>query len=232
MTDETANPHELRDDEFDALEEILTSDAVPDDCMNLEMLDGYLAAVVLSPSPLGVADWMPAVWSAHDDVDFASGSGMQHAIRLVLRYYNELVTTLGAPDGWEPFCYAGSGTDGPAVGEEWIEGFLQGLELWPENWAEQVPPEDAEAVTATLQSVIGPWEEADDDVSDNTRLAWLAEAGDAVLDIRARWIELDLPQPQPVPTDPQTVPTGGPGRNEPCPCGSGKKFKKCCGPRP
>jgi hypothetical protein len=20
------------------------------------------------------------------------------------------------------------------------------------------------------------------------------------------------------------------GRNEPCPCGSGKKFKKCCGP--
>ncbi|MCG8482885.1 MAG: SEC-C domain-containing protein, partial [Clostridia bacterium] len=20
-----------------------------------------------------------------------------------------------------------------------------------------------------------------------------------------------------------------PGRNEPCPCGSGKKYKKCCG---
>ncbi|WP_371740172.1 SEC-C metal-binding domain-containing protein [Bradyrhizobium sp. CCBAU 51765] len=20
------------------------------------------------------------------------------------------------------------------------------------------------------------------------------------------------------------------GRNEPCPCGSGKKYKKCCGP--
>ncbi|MGH9364250.1 MAG: SEC-C metal-binding domain-containing protein, partial [Thermoanaerobaculia bacterium] len=22
-----------------------------------------------------------------------------------------------------------------------------------------------------------------------------------------------------------------PGRNEPCPCGSGKKFKRCCGAR-
>ena len=21
----------------------------------------------------------------------------------------------------------------------------------------------------------------------------------------------------------------GPGRNDPCPCGSGKKYKKCCG---
>ena len=23
--------------------------------------------------------------------------------------------------------------------------------------------------------------------------------------------------------------TAGPGRNDPCPCGSGKKYKKCCG---
>ncbi|MBU1877352.1 MAG: SEC-C domain-containing protein, partial [Chloroflexi bacterium] len=24
-------------------------------------------------------------------------------------------------------------------------------------------------------------------------------------------------------------PTGKVGRNDPCPCGSGKKYKKCCG---
>jgi SEC-C motif-containing protein len=32
-----------------------------------------------------------------------------------------------------------------------------------------------------------------------------------------------LPPPQAVRTAPKT------GRNDPCPCGSGKKFKKCCG---
>lgn len=32
-----------------------------------------------------------------------------------------------------------------------------------------------------------------------------------------------MPQVQPVPD------TSKPGRNSPCPCGSGKKFKKCCG---
>ncbi|MBL9122991.1 MAG: SEC-C domain-containing protein, partial [Planctomycetaceae bacterium] len=33
---------------------------------------------------------------------------------------------------------------------------------------------------------------------------------------------------------PQTVRNQGPrvGRNDPCPCGSGKKFKKCCGKAP
>ena len=25
------------------------------------------------------------------------------------------------------------------------------------------------------------------------------------------------------------VKIAGPGRNDPCPCGSGKKYKKCCG---
>ena len=35
-----------------------------------------------------------------------------------------------------------------------------------------------------------------------------------------------------LPTDmrPETLTTSGiPGRNERCPCGSGKKFKRCCG---
>jgi len=27
----------------------------------------------------------------------------------------------------------------------------------------------------------------------------------------------------------QTKPATKTGRNDPCPCGSGKKFKKCCG---
>ncbi|MFM8331310.1 MAG: YchJ family protein [Candidatus Methylumidiphilus sp.] len=29
--------------------------------------------------------------------------------------------------------------------------------------------------------------------------------------------------------DGDILPTTPPGRNDPCPCGSGKKFKKCCG---
>ena len=32
------------------------------------------------------------------------------------------------------------------------------------------------------------------------------------------------------PADPTPPATSKVGRNDPCPCGSGKKFKKCCGP--
>ena len=50
---------------------------------------------------------------------------------------------------------------------------------------------------------------------------------------------IDRPAPPPLPAtlDPEplvvnTIRRDSPkvGRNEPCPCGSGKKFKKCCGP--
>lgn len=230
MTAEAPNPHELSDDEFDALEELLTSDVVPADCMNLEMLDGYLAAVIASPIVLPAGAWLPAVWSAHDDdLSFASGSGMQRAISLVLGYYNELVTTIGAPEGWEPFCYAGSSADELAVGEEWIEGFMQGLELWPADWIDRVPRHDAEAVTEAIESLVKPWEVADDEVADSVRLSWLADARDAIAEMRARWFDLELPQAEPVAVGTAPAARSAAGRNDDCPCGSGEKYKKCCG---
>jgi uncharacterized protein len=232
MNPDEANPYELDDDDFDALEELLTSDAVPEDCMNLEMLDGYLAAVIASPVTVSPAQWLPGVWSAHgDDVSFASGSRVQRVIGLVLRYYNELATTIGEPDGWEPFCYAAADGDPLEVGEEWVEGFVQGLELWPDDWEAGVPQADAEAVRELLDDMLAPWEDAAGQVVDEeTRLQWLEAARDAVGEITARWRALGLPPPDPLPVDEPSLPVaGGPGRNDPCPCGSGKKYKKCCG---
>ena len=58
----------------------------------------------------------------------------------------------------------------------------------------------------------------------------LAQAPDliaqAVIDIAGYWQDRNKPPPQgaiAVRTTPKI------GRNDPCPCGSGKKYKKCCG---
>jgi uncharacterized protein len=233
MNSESGNPYELDDEAFDALEALLTSDAVPEDCMNLEMLDGYLAAVVTSPIVIPQEDWLPGVWTAHaDGAAFGSGSAMQQAIRLVLSYYNELATSIGTPDGWEPFCYAASDNDAIEIGEEWMEGFAQGLELWPGDWRARVPLADADAVCALLDALVAPWENSGADTADETtRLRWIEDARDTLGEVVARWQAVGLPRPQPVPVEA----SGGPrtasesGRNDPCPCGSGKKYKKCCG---
>ncbi|MBN8442610.1 MAG: UPF0149 family protein [Thauera sp.] len=243
------NPLLMSDEAFEALEEILTSDIVPEDCMDLEMLDGFLAGVLLSPQVIPVDRWLPAVWSAHEDgVSFGSGSGVQRAIRLVLSYYNEMATTLGLDEEeeacWEPFCFAISDGDTLKLGDEWIEGFAQGLELWPQGWEQGLSEDSIEAVQATLDEVLAPWrpvesdEEggpdgpslADGEADDEIRLGWLAAVGEGVNDIFSHWRDVGLAAPQPVAIElPQTVAKSGPGRNDPCPCGSGKKYKKCCG---
>lgn len=47
-------------------------------------------------------------------------------------------------------------------------------------------------------------------------------------DNRGHWLYVDGEQ---IETKPQTIQREGPkvGRNDPCPCGSQKKYKKCCG---
>jgi uncharacterized protein len=55
-----------------------------------------------------------------------------------------------------------------------------------------------------------------------TRDELLSEACMSVQDLRLFWVDF-----APKPATRRVLPT--PGRNDPCPCGSGKKYKKCHG---
>ena len=52
----------------------------------------------------------------------------------------------------------------------------------------------------------------------------LDEATDAVIEELKAYCKREAPQMFPKETTTEKT-----GRNDPCPCGSGKKFKKCCG---
>jgi uncharacterized protein len=198
-------PLRLNDEDMDALEAILVSDTVPEDCMDLEMLDGFLAAVLLSPSLIERKRWLPEVWSAYGDTNFGAGKAIQRAIRLVLAYHNEIATTLGRENReecWEPLCFSPvEGDDKQGIGDGWINGFIQGLELWPEDWQEGLPDEIADDAQNALQRIIAPWESGEaDTANDETRLGWLDASGDAINHIFVRWRAIGLPAPQPIET--------------------------------
>lgn len=226
----------MSDADFEALEEVLVSEVVPEDCMDLEMLDGFLAAVLASPQPIALERWLPVVWSAHgEEAGFGAGRAMQRAILLVKSYYNEMLSTLGRDDDdehcWEPFCFAVGDGDALRLGEEWLEGFVQGLDLWPDDWEDGVAPEAATAVRDALDEALAPWGEDGADGADaDTRLQWLADLGEAVNDIFAHWRDQGIAAPAVLAVEAPAAPTpAAAGRNEPCPCGSGRKYKHCCG---
>ena len=73
-----------------------------------------------------------------------------------------------------------------------------------------------------LKPVIAALREAFPDLADRLRERHLKLKRIARRALEASGTAVATPTPEPVPGPPV-------GRNDPCPCGSGKKFKKCCG---
>ena len=122
----------------------------------------------------------------------------------------------------------------PSFGQIWAIGFMYAVECWPEEWE---PPRDREAakvlnaalaaiVTLTEDDTGEPTINAFDDGGAPTlsqqRLNDFADAVYAVYDLRELWRSIG-PRVETVRRE------ATPGRNDPCSCGSGKKYKKCCG---
>ena len=83
MTEPRALDEPLSDAELDELEAFLASDSVPQDCMDLEMLDGFLTAVVSGPDVVQPSEWLPQVWSEGGKSAAPAFSGSEQAQRIL-----------------------------------------------------------------------------------------------------------------------------------------------------
>ena len=122
----------------------------------------------------------------------------------------------------------------PSFGQIWALGFMFAVENWPEDWAAPRDKEAAKWLDNALNRIVALTEDDtgkpevcmyDEDGAPSTSQARVDAFGEAiwaVYDLRQLWKSMGPRQ--------ETIVKGAqPGRNDPCPCGSGKKFKKCHG---
>ncbi|MFT4241323.1 MAG: UPF0149 family protein [Acidovorax sp.] len=126
------------------------------------------------------------------------------------------------------------GQDVPSFGQIWALGFMFAVENWPEDWAAPRDKDAARWLDDALDSIVALTEDdtgrpevsmyAEDGPPSTSqeRVEAFGEAIWAVYDLRQLWKSLG-PRVETVRKAPE------PGRNDPCPCGSGKKYKKCHG---
>jgi len=127
----------------------------------------------------------------------------------------------------------------PLYGELWARGFLRAVDLTQDDW-DDLPADDEEgaqlmddALSEILALVPGATEteEGNDEEpvptqSPAEREEMVADAIIAAYDLRDYWRNVDFERArvkEPIRREPKI------GRNEPCPCGSGRKFKSCHG---
>jgi len=122
----------------------------------------------------------------------------------------------------------------PSFAQVWAVGFMYAVESWPQEWT---PPRDRELRKVLDQALdclvalteddtgvptLALFDEAAPPSVSESRFNAFAEGVWAVYDLRALWRSVG-PRVAPVQREAE------PGRNDACPCGSGKKYKKCHG---
>jgi uncharacterized protein len=226
----------LSEAELEALEHFLVH-AVPIeyDSMTLDMLDGFLHALAIGPETVMPGQWLPHVWGLEEEGEVMPPVGSleraNQVLGLIMRHYNSIISQLQTqPDSLQPIF----GTDVSQEGEYedagmWANGFLEGVKLSQSAWQPLLDSPDGQHWFEPLRLM------GDDDfltthleqVTTKAQvLALNQDVVNSVLFIHAYW--LPLRQAMVERRTAQAMRTKV-GRNEPCPCGSGKKFKKCCG---
>jgi len=242
----------LGPDDFDAQDAVLDALREQDELTpDWEFCEGFLAALVCCRRPIDAAEYWPVL--------FGPGFQPMAQMEFVWRWHRrwrEVVTALDADvdtleddRAYQPEVLDVRGAmlalpeadraeadigELPSFAEAWAHGFMHAVHNWPDDWA---PPRDREAAEMlqdaleAIELLAEPdtgkpllnmhTEDGPPSVSDE-RLEAFGEALWATYDLRQLWKSLG-PRVETLRKAPE------PGRNDPCPCGSGKKYKKCHG---
>ncbi len=110
--------------------------------------------------------------------------------------------------------------------QTWCNGFVEAMAYHREDWVPLLSTEAGFLRIAPILMTSDPeeWEKKDvlNPFTKLTQLELCDGLKIAALAIHAFWSSYD-PNPSPIRA------SDTPGRNDPCPCGSGKKYKRCCG---
>jgi len=154
----------LSEAELSELEGYLGSEALPEACMDLEMLDGFLAAVIVGPEPIVPSEWLPLALGFLDEGDedlaFRDEREGERILELVTRYYNSVAIVLQeVPESYAPLFYEAPeepDEDDLPVGTLWAEGFLAGVAMRQEDWQPLVDDEEATELTMPILALAAP----------------------------------------------------------------------------
>lgn len=223
----------LSDKDFKELDKFLLSDRCADDAMTMDSLHGYLTAIAIGPEDILMAEWLPQVWGSDpaQAPKFKSDKEAERITSLVARFMNEIAITLEvAPKEFEPlFCEHEWEGKTLIDAEAWTWGFCEGMNLrakaWEPIWTSNLAPLMRPIYLLGADEIEEEELVLVDDPVKCHKLAVEIEAN--LIDLYRYWLPKRKSAIATVKREAPKV-----GRNDDCACGSGKKYKKCCGAEP
>ncbi|MEI7455168.1 MAG: UPF0149 family protein [Nitrosomonadales bacterium] len=229
-------PPYLTDEEMDELGDFLISDATSDETMMLDRLDGFLTALASGPFIPANNVWLPQVWgpTLQDEPTFVSDAQRERITSLIMKNRSSIVLRLRESlDTFDPVFDSAVYPDSEREfvdGEMWAYGYMTGIHLQREAWQRFF--DDAQSAEVLHPIYLLGTEELAQDAeakveTPEQREALSMQIPESIAAIYRFWQPYRVATSVPVSHFQREQPKIG--RNEKCPCGSGRKFKKCCG---
>ena len=218
----------LSDAEYDRLEAILRG--LPgENVMNLEEMDGFFAALICGPVTVPPSAHLDEIWGGGPG-PFATEAEFREFLNLAMCHWNLIARSLASSDLVFIPRLVIEGDEAIPRGNRWARGFLRGVGLCREAWDEIFEDEDRFAI---LLPVLALARENDPDLE---LRSWKTPPGPELrkevlaglsVATQSLWDYFRSGSSRTSVRDPAT--RSKIGRNDPCYCGSGKKYKRCCG---
>jgi uncharacterized protein len=221
-------PEPLTDAELDRLGDFLEG-CKGGKAMNVEQLDGFFSALIAGPETVMPSEYYRGVFGG-ETPEFSSRDEANEILGLMMRHWNTIAGTLRKGEPHIPLLLEDE--DGVAHGNDWARGFMRGMHMRHDGWADLVNDEGHGGCLVPMMML---FHEHDEDpamrpkpISAERREEVIAGMAVGLLGAHRYFRDQRQVSPSAHAGD---LRGNAPkvGRNEPCPCGSGKKYKKCCG---
>ncbi len=220
-----ADNEPLTDAELDRLGDLLAG-CKGGRAMNLEELDGFFAALIAGPETVMPSEYYPEVFGGElSELGLNDLDEIQAVLGLLMRHWNSIAGALRAGDVHVPLLLEDE--DGLAHGNDWATGFMRGMHMRHEGWAELVNDDQHGGCLIPMMALR---HEHDDDPAMRPEPISPEQREKLIVGMAAglvsayRYFRSQRQETQRASEHRRKI-----GRNEACPCGSGKKYKKCCG---
>ena len=205
------------------LMELLDAKSEAYNTMRCDEVQGFMMALLSGPDALNPTNWLPEILGEESLFDAKERTEIERLVMAMAADMRMKLNEKILPDLWFYEDEAGN----PDF-YTWCNAYLYALDIVPTDWFEAVDQEEFEDLFYPIMALGGIYDDE--------------ENGEVILHLNEKeltQLESDLPHVlldiywywQAIINKPQTVRREGEkvGRNDPCPCGSSKKYKACCG---
>lgn len=207
-----------------ALETLLNPQAIAGDCMRVDEVQAFFTALVTGPDPVVVAEWLTEITG--DDAGFDEAESAQ-IITLVEALVAGLRADLAARKPIRLIVYPDDEVEGEMDYLSWCNAYLCALDVTKTDWFEAIEAEEFEDLLAPMMALAGMFDEQPGQAAlltftERELKIFQTQLPEIVAMVYGYWQTFMNPV--------ETFRREGDkiGRNDPCPCASGKKYKACC----